>query len=152
MKSNSGTMNSISTTTTKSTSSISRKINNETSDLSLSEQSSFTTSPQTERKIADPKSSHLSSTAQNYYRNSASTKSGTLSSNYSTNQSSQNSSVGFIWKPNSGRHSDTQSPADSQSSNDIRSGGNSENNDKQTNRENIRHPNIYILKIFFRKE
>ena len=109
-------MNSTSTATTKSTSSTSRKIN-ETSDLSLSEQSSFTTSPQTERKNTESKpSSHNVGNSQNYYRNSSSTKSGTLSSDYSTNQSSQNSSVGFVWKPNSTRHVDVNSPSDSQSS------------------------------------
>ena len=115
-KLNSGTMNSTSTATTKSTSSTSRKIN-ETSDLSLSEQSSFTTSPQTERKNTESKpSSHNVGNSQNYYRNSSSTKSGTLSSDYSTNPSSQNSSVGFVWKPNSTRHVDVNSPSDSQSS------------------------------------
>ena len=141
-KSTSGTMNSASTTTTKSTSSTSKRINNETSDLSLSEQSSFTTSPQTERKITDSKPSHVTNVSQTYYRNSSSTKSGTLSSSYSTNQSSQNSSIGFVWKPNSGRHVGGQSPADSQTSNDIRSGINKENHGKYpSNMSKSAYPN-----------
>ena len=113
-------MHSVSTTTTKSTSSTTSRKINETSDLSLSEQSSFTTSPQTERKITESKANPNSNASQSYHRNSGSTKSGTLSSNYSTNPSSQNSSVGFVWKPNSSRIEnsrpmDTQSPADSHS-------------------------------------
>ena len=119
-KSKSSTINSNSTTTSKSTSSTSRKVNNETSDLSLSEQSSFTTSPQTERKTAaDSKPNAFSNSPQHYYRNSASTKSGTLSSNYSTNQSSQNSSIGFVWKPNSAQNCDGQSPRESQVTNSV---------------------------------
>ena len=119
-KSKSSTINSNSTTTSKSTSSTSRKVNNETSDLSLSEQSSFTTSPQTERKTAaDSKPNAFSNSPQHYYRNSASTKSGTLSSNYSTNQSSQNSSIGFVWKPNSAQNCGGQSPRESQVTNSV---------------------------------
>ena len=124
---------STATTTTPSTSSTSQRINNETSDLSLSEQSSFTTSPHTERKTTNDAPNQVTNAPQAYQRNSSCTKSGTLSSsNYSTNQSSQNSSVGFVWKPNSGPSSGRQPQLENhivQDTKDSRSSG-SERSDK----------------------
>ena len=81
-----------STTTSMSSNGLQKKTINETSDLSLSEQSSFTTSPPPERKISEtPSTNGISS-------NLSGNKSETMSSYTSTN-ASQISSVGFVWQP-----------------------------------------------------